>query len=136
MNAAIEIHDSELTTISSTRDGVLIRLAQAYIHRSLARPGLDVGSVWTQSVEMLFASGVVEGHLPHLPCTLDDGTISGGAEFQNLIPLPCVVETAVRIEARSLHGELVVIRGTRLEVKAIGDASFVEEFPGVNSQRR
>jgi hypothetical protein len=73
---------------------------------------------------------VVEGELPELPCTLDDGSISSGVEFREMIPLPCVVETAVRFEARSVHGDLVVIRGVALEVKPIGDASYVEEFPG------
>jgi len=130
VNAAIEIHDSELAAVVATQNGVIVRLAPAYVHRSVARPGFDAGSGWSQSVEILFASGVVEGRLPELPCTLDDGSISGGAEFRGMIPLPCVVETAVRFEARNLHGDLVVIRGVGLEVKPIGDASYVEEFPG------
>jgi hypothetical protein len=80
---------------------------------------------------LLFVSGVVEGLLPELPCTLDEGNISGGAEFRGLIPLPCVVETAVRFEAHNLHGEFVVIRGVGLEVKAVGEARYVEQFPGM-----
>jgi len=80
-------------------------------------------------VELLFESGVVEGKLPELPCTLDDGSISGGAAFRGMIPLPCVVDAAVRFEARNLHGDLIVVRGVRLEVKSIGEASYVEEFP-------
>jgi hypothetical protein len=66
---------------------------------------------------------------------LDDGSISGGAEFCGVIPLPYVVETAVRFEARTLHGDLVIIRGVGLEVKAVGEASYIEEFPGGASQR-
>jgi hypothetical protein len=131
VNAAIEIHDSELAAVVPTDSGVIIRLAPAYVHRSVARPGFDAGTGWTQPVEMLFASGVVEGKLPELPCTLDDGSISGGAEFCGTIPLPCVVETAVCFEARSLHGDLVVIRGVALEVKPVGEACYVEEFHGV-----
>jgi len=130
VNAAIEIHDSELAAVVATQNGVIVRLAPAYVHRSIARPGFDAGSGWSQPVEMLFASGVVEGQLPELPCTLDDGSISGGAEFRGMIPLPCAVETAVRFEARNFYGDLVVIRGVGLEVKPIGDASYVEEFPG------
>ena len=130
MNAAIEIHDSELAAVVATQNGVIVRLAPAYVHRSVGRPGFDAGSGWSQPVEMLFASGVVEGRLPELPCTLDDGNITGGAEFRGMIPLPCVVETAVRFEARNLHGDLVVIRGVRLEVKPVAEASYVEEFPG------
>jgi hypothetical protein len=130
VNAAIEIHDSELAAVVETPNGVIVRLAPAYVHRSTVRPGIDAGSGWSQPVEMLFVSGVVEGPLPELPCTLDDGSVSGGAEFRGMIPLPCGVETAVRFEARSLHGELVVIRGVGLKVKAVGEASYVEEFPG------
>jgi hypothetical protein len=130
VNAAIEIHDSQLAAVVATENGMIVRFGPAYVHRSVGRPGFDAGSGWTQSVEMLFASGVVEGPLPPLPCTLDDGSIWGGAEFRGMIPLPCVVETAVRFEARSLHGDLVVIRGVGLEVKAVGEARYVEEFPG------
>jgi hypothetical protein len=130
VNAAIEIHDSELAAVVSTQTGLIVRLAPGYIHRSVERPGFDAGSGWSQPVELLFASGVIEGQLPELPCTLDDGSISGGAEFRGMIPLPCVVETAVRFEARNLYGDLVVIRGGGLEVKAVGEASYVEEFPG------
>jgi hypothetical protein len=130
VNTAIEIHDSELAAVVPSQNGVIVRLAPAYVHRSVARPGIDAGSGWSQSVEMYFASGVVEGQLPELPCTLDDGSISGGAEFRGMIPLPCVVETAVRFEARNLDGDLVVIRGIGLEVKPVGEASYVEDFPG------
>jgi hypothetical protein len=79
---------------------------------------------------MLFVSGMVEGQLPELPCTLNDGSILGGAEFRGIVPLPCAVETAVRFEARNLNGDLVVIRGVGLNVKAIGEATYIEEFPG------
>jgi len=135
VNAAIEIHDSELAAVVPTENGVIVRMAPAYVHRSVARLGFDAGSGWSQPVELLFESGVVEGQLPELPCTLDDGSISGGAEFPGMIPLPCVVETAVRFEARNLHGDLVIVRGVGLEVKAVGEASYVEEFPGGASQR-
>jgi hypothetical protein len=130
VNAAIEIHNSELAAVVATQNGVIFRLAPAYVHRSVGRPGFDAGSGWSQPVEMLFASGVVEGQLPQLPCTLEDGSISGGADFRAMIPLPCVVEVAVRFEARNLYGDLVAIRGLALEVKAVGEASYVEEFPG------
>jgi hypothetical protein len=130
VNVAIEIHDSELAAVLPTQNGVIVRLAPAYVHRSLARPGFDAGSGWSQPVELLFEFGVVEGQRPELPCTLDDGSISGGAEFRGMIPLPCVVETPVRFEARNLVGDLVVIRGVALEVKPVGEASYVEEFPG------
>ncbi len=131
VNAAIEIHDSELAAVILTQVGVIVRLAPAYVHRSGGRPGFDAGSGWCQPVELVFVAGVVVGLLPELPCTLDDGIISGGAEFRGMIPLPYVVETAVHFEACNLHGDLVVIRGLGLEVKAIGEASYVEEFPGM-----
>lgn len=133
MNAAIEIHDSELAAVAVGEHGVIVRFASAYVHRSAGRPGFDVGSGWLQPVEFEFASGVVEGRLPELPCTLDDGRISGGADLRGMIPLPCVVDCPVCFEARNIHGDLLVIRGVALEVRAIGEASYVEEFPGMGS---
>jgi hypothetical protein len=129
MNAAIEMHDSKLAEVVSSPNGLIVRLDPAYVHRSALRPGFDGGSVWSQPVEIHFASGFIEGQLPELPCTLDDGSVSGGAEFRGMIPLPCVMATAVRFEARNLEGDLIVILGAGLEAKVVGEPIYIEEFP-------
>ncbi len=48
-----------------------------------------------------------------------------------MIPLPCVVETSVCFEAVNRQGDRIVVRGSGLNVNAVGEASYVEEFPGM-----
>jgi hypothetical protein len=129
VNAAVELHDSEVVAVTSAAAAVVVRLS-AYVHRSDGRPGYDPGSGWSQPVELVFAGGVVEEQPAELPCTLDDGCVAGGAEFKGLIPLPASVGSAVLFEARGLYGELLAVRGAGLEVVAVGEGRFVESFPG------
>jgi hypothetical protein len=129
MNAAVELHDSDVVAVESGAAAVVVRLA-AYVHRSEGRPGIDSGSGWTQPVELVFAGGIVEERPPGLPCTLDDGRVSGRVEFAGMVPLPASVSSAVRFEAQGLCGERLAVRGTELKVVAVGEAVFVESFPG------
>jgi hypothetical protein len=132
VNAAVELHDSDVVAIEPAAGTVVVRL-MAYVHRSDGRPGFDAGSGWSQLVELVFADGVVEERPAALPCTLDEGCVSGGAEFAGIVPLPASVSLAVRLEARGLYGERLAVRGTRLEVIAVAEGTFIESFPG---QRR
>jgi hypothetical protein len=131
VNAAIEIHDSELVAVVITRKKVIIQLSPAYVHRSAERPGIDAGSGWNQSVDIVFVSGIVEGRLPNLPSTLDDGGITGSVNYNNLIPIPTSVSDEVCFEASTISGELIVVRGSGMEIKAVSEATYVEEFPGI-----
>lgn len=129
MNAAVELHDSQVVAVESVAGAVVVRLA-AYVHRSDGRPGFDPGSGWSQLVELVFAGGVVEEQPAELPCTLDDGGVSDGATFDGLVPLPASVGSSVRFEVRGLYGERLAVRGAGLEVIAVAEGAFVESFPG------
>jgi hypothetical protein len=129
VNAAVELHDSQVVAVELAAGAVTVRLA-AYVHRSEGRPGFDPGSGWSQPVALVFAGGVVEEQPSELPCTLDDGRVSVLAEFAGLVPVPASVPGAVRFEAVGLYGERLVVRGSGLEVIAVGEGEFVERFPG------
>jgi hypothetical protein len=131
MNAALEIHDSELSSIATGHDRVTVRLDPAYVHRSTGRPGYDAGSGWAQLVEIVLFGGQIETPLPEMPCTLDDGRLSSGNELVDVIPIPFAVKSAIQFEAYTLHGHRIVIHGTGVEIVAAGEAKYVEEFPDI-----
>jgi hypothetical protein len=130
MNAAIEIHDSDLGEIATSQGCVLVRLNRAYIHRSTGRPGHDAGSGWSQPVDIVLFGGLIETPLPEMPCTLEHGRLSSETNLVNLIPIPFALNSSLQFELHTLHGDRIVIRGTGIEVKAAGEAIYVEEFPG------
>ncbi len=130
MNAAIEFHDSKLLGIDETGGAVILRLS-AYVHRSTGQPGRDAGTGWSQQVELVFAGGVVEHRPTELPpFTLEDGQVTGGIEQDGEIPVPVSIPAAVRFDGHGLYGERLVVSGIRLEVRATGEAVYVESFPG------
>jgi hypothetical protein len=131
VNTAVELHDSDVVAVAPVGTAVIIRLA-AYVHRSDGRSGIDPGSGWSQWVELVFTDGVVEERPAELPCTLDDGGVSGGAEFAGMIPLPTTVGTRVWFEARGLCGERLTVRGTGLKVVAVGEGTFIESVSGTS----
>jgi hypothetical protein len=132
VNAAIEMHDSQVVAVQSTAGAVIVRLV-AYVHRSDGRPGSDAGTGWSQLVDLVFAGGVIEEQPIKLPCTLDDGCVSGDATFAGLVPIPASVKVAVRLVARGLSGEVLAIRGEGLDVVPVSEGQFVELFPGDKS---
>ena len=132
MNAAVELHDSQVVTVNSIAGVVTVRLG-AYVHRSNGRPGIDPGSGWSQPVDLVFSAGVIEERPDELPFALDDGSISGGARFDGFIPLPTSIGVAVCFEARGICGERLVVRGLGIVAAAAAEGVFVESFPGVKN---
>ncbi|MGC4004896.1 MAG: hypothetical protein QM811_17975 [Pirellulales bacterium] len=129
MHTAIEFHDSVLAAIDVTPDGVVVRLAPAYVHRADDRPEVDAGTGWSQNVELRLLAGVVVGAVPPLPCDLDDGELHAETLFRNIVPLPYSSSHAVRLVLRTMRGETVEATGNALEVRALGAARYVEEVP-------
>lgn len=129
MNATIELHDSTVIAIESRAGSVVVRL-DAYVHRSEGRPGIDPGSGWSQTVDLVFAGGVVEKQPSELPCWLSGGNVSAGVASAGMIPLPSSVLSSVRFEAIGLSGDQLIVRSERLEVVEVGEGRFVEAFPG------
>jgi hypothetical protein len=132
VNAAVELHDSQVVAVDSIGGAVTVRLV-AYVHRSNGRPGIDPGSGWSQRVDLVFSSGVIEERPDEMPFALDDGSISGGATFDGFIPLPTSIGGAVCFEARGMCGERLAIRGMGIVAVAAAEGVFVESFPGVKN---
>jgi hypothetical protein len=64
-NRCIELHDSEITTISAMTDGtILVRFSSAYIHESHQVLGVDGGKGFVQEADLIVTEGKVAGNLP------------------------------------------------------------------------
>jgi hypothetical protein len=127
-STAIELHDSLLERIERVGDSI-VAIFTAYVHRSAGEPGRDAGSGWTQAAQMtlLFARGAASDD----PLEIADGSIvtTSGA-YANVIPVPFRAEGATRLELHGSRGEAVTIEAEGIAVELVGDATFVEAFPG------
>ena len=129
-SSSIELHDSHVAGIALSGDCVIVHLRPAYVHRSEGRPGIDPGSGWVQDLDMVVSEAMLVSRFSKMSRDLDDGSLSVGNEvFENIVPLPIDVRGAVCFSAVS-QSERLIIQGTRATVVSIGDARYVEPFPG------
>lgn len=130
-SAIIELHDSRVVGITPSSGSVIVRFRPAYVHRSEGRAGFDPGSGWVQDIDLVVSEAVLESSFTEMPGELDDGSLSVDNEvFENAIPFPLDVRGAVRFSAVSLNGERLVIQGTGATTVPVGEARYVEQFPG------
>ena len=128
-NWAIEFHDSTFDGVEVEGTDLVLRFSAAYLHQSEGKPGVDAGSDWVQEVRLHISDASLSGEILDLPCDLWDGSISLDNErFDNCVPIPLDHRGRVEVSLEQ-DGKLTII-GTRLRVELLGQAKYVEEFPG------
>jgi hypothetical protein len=127
-NAAVEIHDSTLERIESKGTDV-IALINAYVHRSVGRPGVDSGTGWSQPVQLRFLNGHATGDIATIPMELLDGRlVLSGETLENTFPIPLQHVGSCRIEFESWNEARVVIDGDGVTGVFVGPPVYVEDF--------
>ena len=129
MNRAIEFHDSKIEKILQEGNDVRVIFAEAYIHQSKGKPGVDAGTGWTQKAELFLKDADVKGRFPEFPAGLWDGhIIIDQRRSMLLIPLDLKVTTETSLVFFS--GETVDIKSESASLALIGEPTFVENFRG------
>jgi hypothetical protein len=123
MNKEIEFHDSKVGLIDVGNGIVTVKLTPAYVHQSSGRPGIDPGSGWLQEAWLRFSAGEILGQLPIFPRDVSDGSLEQ----------PTPEKSQLQLEFNS--GEKIVVVGSAVEIKFIGEARYVEEFPRGSANR-
>lgn len=125
----IELHDSRLTAIRQDGDDLQLDL-DAYVHMSEGRPGIDPGTGWTVLVRLTVRSATMTRDFEGDRLWITEGTITiGPTVLDGECPVDLEVDDAVEVRATGHEGSLTVT-GTGLKVEAMGEAKFVEVFPG------
>jgi hypothetical protein len=132
VNSLVELHDSVLAALVLRDGDAVLSLRPAYIHRSSGRPGSDPGTGWTQDLEITITDATVSGSSGLLPAHISEGSLKiGNEDYPSalpMVPLGSPVHLALVMET----GSRVEIGGRRLTVVSVGEAQYVEEFPGAN----
>lgn len=131
MNSAIELHDSEVSSVK--RDGPTVRIAfePAYVHRSVGRPGIDAGEGYLQAADLVLAGVASLEEEGQCIGTLSDGSIAvGRQEFANVLPLPLDFTGAVSATFVFASGGVLAIRATGVTCVLSGSARYVEAYEG------
>jgi hypothetical protein len=129
VNECIELHDSELATISISGGEVVVSFSSAYIHRSTGRPGIDSGTGWLQPATLTLTDALLVSMPVELPATISDGFLRIGSDHHdNGIPASGTFEGAIELSIVLATAEVLAIRGQRISIQLHGTATFVENF--------
>ncbi len=131
MNEAIELHDSTVAGITELCGIATLHLRPAYLHRSQGAPGWNAGTGWVQDFDLVFTDADVAQSFAEFPQQLDTGSLEVGEErFEDIVSLPFARDGEVTFSAASVVGRPLLIRANGVRLMALGEARYVEEFPG------
>ena len=128
-NRLIEIHDSVVESISAPVGFAVIHFSRAYLHQSDGIPGQDASTVWIQKADLRIRDGMAGPGCPTMPITILEGHIKLGQNFlDNGIPIPLDYKGAVEVRLASWNDREIIIRGTGVQLRLLGEPKFVEVF--------
>lgn len=133
MNCALELHDSDIRSISLAGADLRVTFEPGYVHRSLGRPGIDAGIGYLQSVELVFANAQFSVSGAVCSGKVSDGFIEGDhVKHLNVVPLPLALAGGVLAELRFTSGAVLTVQASGVSCVTTGDAepNFAEPYEG------
>jgi hypothetical protein len=130
MNAAIEMHDSELLALEREETGQGSVVLKAYVHRTEGEPGVTSGEGGVQRIRIRVEGMTVEGEVGSLPADIFEGSVKfAQTTHDNIVPFPASYSEPVRLSMMlSPDARIVVVAGTGISFEAEGEFRFVENF--------
>lgn len=128
MNAALEFHDSEVSSVECTGNTLCVRFAAAYVHQSEGHPGIDAGAGYVQTVELLFREAQWFGNVQLCFGRLSDGALREGEQTMWLVPLPYQSRSPVAAEFAFQNGERLSVQSASALIRFTGEPHFVESY--------
>ena len=127
----MQLLESTLGFISRSHEPVVVGFSPAYVIKSEGVPGVDASTRWTQSVELRFADGEIEGKMPGLPAVINAGRIAiNNISYVGMIPVPLESAGVITLELEFVEGEeKLAITGEEVKLDLIGDAKYIEHIP-------
>ena len=131
LNRAMELHDTTVAGIVTLGSQIIVLLV-ASIHASKKIPAQDAGGGWKQAAVLAFSDALIEGDVPELPSGIWTGIlILDSKEERNLIPIPFRYTGKITLRLHLDAPAELQITANRGELTLIGEAVYVEEFPGI-----
>src|SRR5262245_3745701 len=130
MNAAIELHDSEISEVTVVGHSLRIVLDPAYVHQSSGRPGVDPGDGVLQKAELVFTGASWTGLSPDCQGTISDGAVL--VDEKSLVLVPCPMQSTGQITARIdfTSGRTLEVKAQEVSCAAVGPAKWLEKYAG------
>ena len=132
MNSALEFHDSTIASAQVGDGALIVFFSAAYVHSSTGRPGVDSGEGFSQAVELRFNRAVFNGDPSRFHGKLSGGYLVALGDRHELVPVPFNYSGRVEAELAFIGGAVLRLESDGVTCVALGEATFVEQFPGPN----
>jgi hypothetical protein len=129
MHRAIELHDSQVESITTEGHRVIVRFSDAYVHESEGHPGLTPGDVLLQAAELVF-SDVEALPRPHGKDTIAKGVVRVNESEFSLLPLPFEGQGEVHAQIEFSSGNHVDLHARSVHCAVTGKARWLDKFDG------
>jgi len=129
MKRTVEFYDSTVGAIKLVGESAEVEFTPAYVHQEEGEPGNERVTGWNLAVRLVLDNATITGNYPDMPCKLSDGALQmGDTQINYLIPLPYAESGDIEIWLQFCTGDELTITATKVELQAVGDATFIEEF--------
>ena len=119
---ALELHDSEVSSVAVSSDSTVIHLSKAYVHASEGTPGVSAGDGFLHEAELSFErASATPAH---------DGLVRVGSTRHSLLDLPFQASGEIELKLQFTSGAVLRFqaRGVRCVVREPG--RWLEKYPG------
>jgi hypothetical protein len=128
MQFALFLPDSEISSVTSQGNTLVIRLAAASVERASPQPGLAPETGYSQGISLWLHEAAVEADASPLIGRISQSALQVGDAALSRLPVPFETSAPVRLELQLAHRSHCVASGRGMSVRFDGEANFKESF--------
>ena len=121
-------HDSEVSSIDTTANTVVIKFSAAVVHGSAGVSGADATTGYLQSVALVCLG--VESMQTDAGCIgrLSSGVLTTNGQRMSAVQIPYDTSDASKLELEFTNGSRVTLNASGLHLKLSDDSRFIESL--------
>ena len=127
-HSRLVFHDSEVSSIDTTTNTVVIRFSAAVVHGRPGLSGADATTGYLQSVALVCLG--VASMQADAGCIgrLSSGMLTTNGQRMNAVPMPYCTSSASKLELDFTNGSRVTLNASGLHLKLSDDSRFIESL--------
>jgi hypothetical protein len=118
---SIELHDSEIASVSLDNSTVTMNFSPAYVHSG--------GKGWVRSAQLKVYAATVDSGQTKYPAKVADGRMKTKlGSYHNLLMLPLDTDGDVELEIEFFSGNVLRTKGEGIDLVFTSEPVFVEDY--------
>lgn len=128
MNLTLRFADSEVTAVTSSSEGVCIRMSAAYVLRSEEPAGSKPTEGFARAVLLILAGARLDELPGHYIGRISHGRVEIGSQWASVIALPSSTVGKVKLELGFANQSHLLVEASGIECRFEGEPNFAESL--------